>query len=229
MANTILITRPEPSASGFAAKLRDRLGARAEILLSPILRIDHIPPAPGQISASDVLILTSAHALPALVHHASGQACYCVGPGTAAAAQRAGLSAIDGGGSAKHLLQRLIADRPGGKLLYLRGEHVAADLAKSLSEAGIETDELITYRQLATPLTDAAQTLLSSDTPVIAPLFSARSARLFLDAAPATARLKIAAISPAVAETVPPHRARQIAIAAAPTADAMLDTVEALA
>ncbi|MEQ8897821.1 MAG: uroporphyrinogen-III synthase [Roseovarius sp.] len=229
MANTILITRPEPSASGFAQKLRDRLGARAEILVSPILRIDHLPPTPGQIGTSDVLVLTSAHALPALAHSTGGQTCYCVGPGTAAAARRAGLSAIDGGGTAEHLLKRLIADHPGGKLLYLRGEHVAADLAQSLNQAGIETHELIVYRQLATPLSDTAQTLLSGDTPVIAPLFSARSARLFLDAAPPAAPLKIAAISPAVANTVSPGRAQEIAIAASPTADAMLDTIEALA
>lgn len=229
MASTILITRPEPSASGFAAKLRDRLGPQAEILVSPILRIEHLTPAQGQIGTSDVLILTSAHALPALAHHASGQTCYCVGPGTAAAAQRAGLRAIDGGGTAEHLLKRLIADRPGGKLLYLRGEHVAADLAESLERAGIVTDEMIVYRQIATPLSDAAQTLLSGDTPVIAPLFSARSARLFLDAAPASAALKIAAISPAVAAEVPTGRAQTITIATAPTADAMLDTIEDLA
>ncbi|KZY33488.1 hypothetical protein A3731_20490 [Roseovarius sp. HI0049] len=229
MTNTILITRPEPSASGFARKLRDRLGDRAEILISPILRIEHLAPAPDQIGTSDVFILTSAHALPALAHLARSQTCYCVGPGTAAAAQRAGLEAINGGGNAEQLLKRLIADRPGGKLLYLRGEHVATDLAKSLDQAGIETDELIVYRQLSTPLSDAAQTLLSQETPVIAPLFSARNARLFLDAAPPTAHLKIAAISPAVASMVPPGRAQEIAIAASPTADAMLDTIEALA
>lgn len=229
MATTILITRPEPAASGFAEKLRNRLGGDARIVISPILRIEHLPVSLDNIAAGDTLILTSAQALPALTGRARGQTCYCVGPATTEAATRAGLTAIDTGGTAEHLARRLLADRPSGNLLYLRGEHVASDLAKILSEAGIETGERVVYRQLPQALDPTALSLLEGRNPLVIPLFSPRSARLFLEAAPGPAPLHIAAISRNTAETVPTGRAASIHIAETPTAEAMLDLIEDLA
>lgn len=229
MATTILITRPEPAASGFAEKLRNRLSDDARIVISPLLRIEHLPFSLDNIAAGDTLILTSAQAVSALTGRAKGQTCYCVGPATVAAAAKAGLSPIDAGGTAEHLVRRLLADRPSGNLLYLRGEHVASDLAKTLSNAGIETDETVVYRQIAQPLTAEAESLLQTTNPLIVPLFSPRSARLFLDAAPGRAPLHIAAISRNVAETIPRTRAQSISIAKTPTAEAMLDVIEDLA
>lgn len=229
MATTILITRPEPAASGFAEKLRNRLGDAVRIVISPVLRIEHLPFSLDNIAAGDTLVLTSAQALPALTGKAKGQTCYCVGPATTEAAAHAGFNAIDTGGTAEHLVRRLLADRPSGNLLYLRGEHVASDLAKTLPEAGIETDERVVYRQLPQPLGPSALSRLEGANPLIVPLFSPRSARLFLDAAPGPAPLHIAAISGNTANVIPSGRAASIHIAATPTAGAMLDLIEDLA
>ncbi len=229
MTIAILITRPQPAASRFSDLVRQRLGPDTPVVLSPLMRRVALPGALPALGRYAALVITSAEALPAIDHGATAPICYCVGAVTARAARKAGLTAIDGGGTAEDLLARLKTDAPKGRLLYLRGAHVSRDLAAELNAAGLPTEERIVYRQEAQAPTPEAERLLDGPLPAILPLFSPRSARIFFALPPGRAPLYIAAISDNVAAEVPVERVSRLAVAAAPTAEALLDTVEALA
>lgn len=231
MALSILITRPEPAASDFAAAVRAGLGAGLRIVIAPVMRIEPLTDALPDLAGAGTLVLTSVHAAATLRHLPATcrPVCYCVGATTTAAARAAGFEAVDGGGDARRLLARLLADRPPEPVHYLRGEHVAADLAASLAGAGFDVAETVVYRQHPQPLGAEAESLLAGTAPVIVPLFSPRSAALFFEAAPPGAPLHVAAISRNAAARVPPGRAEALVIARAPDAEAMLTAIEALA
>lgn len=231
MALSILITRPQPAADSFATAVRARLGADVRVIVSPIMRIETLPEALPDLSRAGTLVLTSAHAVAALVS-APGNArppCYCVGAATAAAVRATGFPAVDGGGTAAALVARLLADRPPGPIHYLRGAQIASDIAQTLSRAGLETVQSVVYRQIPAPPTAEAQALLAGSGPVIVPLFSPRGAALFFAAAPEGAPLYVVAISAGAADRVPAGRAAALITARTPTAAAVLAAIEALA
>lgn len=229
MTVSILITRPRPAADTFAGRVRERLGVGVPVVVSPLIRIAPLPDALPALSGTGALVITSAHAaaLVAQAPEAAGLPCYCVGAATARAARAAGLDAVEGGGTAEALTRRIIADAPPGPVLYPRGEHVASELAQTLRKAGVEAHEAVIYRQEAKPLSKAATELLAGASPVVVPLFSPRTARLFFDAAPFRAPLLVAAISRNAAQAV--TNSVHCRIAQRPDADSMLDTVATLA
>lgn len=231
MAPHVLIIRPNPSAQVFADRLRDNLGKDCAICLSPIMRIEEI--VPQRIDVSDYVgfVITSSHAAAsaARIGAAQGMECYCVGEATAHKARDAGLRVLMTALNADALADRLQNSAIQGKLLYLRGSHVASDLSKRLNRAGLETDEEILYRQVDEILTPEALALLQGNAPVILPLFSSRSAALFFEQASVSAPLLVAAISEAVAKHVPSSVATTLRIAEAPTAEAMQHAIVALA
>ncbi|MEQ9260087.1 MAG: uroporphyrinogen-III synthase [Roseovarius sp.] len=234
MAYPILITRPQPGADHLAEALAARLGPDSPLVISPAMEIvPALEPLPD-LRGYPTLVLTSSHAVAPLAgaipaeERASKQA-YCVGSATAQAARAAGFPAIDGGGDAEHLAARILADHPQPPLFYARGEHVAADLAQTLISAGIETHDVVTYRQLPARLNPAALALLSGNQPFILPLFSPRSARLVFSNAQVAAPLHIAAMSENVAQAVPHGAASRLLIAPEPSFEAMLEAIVALA
>ena len=230
MAHVILITRPQPAASRLAERLRARPGPCVPVVVSPLMRIETMPRALPDPTGYAALVVTSANALSALRGRDDirGKPCYCVGAATARAATSMGLAALDAGGTAEQLQASILARPRPGRLLYLRGEHVASDLAAELSRAGAPTDEAIVYAQAAQPLTEEAKALLSENMPIILPLFSARSARLFFDQANGSAPLYVAAMSLRTAGSVPPGAAEIVTLAETPTESSMLDAISAL-
>lgn len=189
---TVLITRPQPGADAFAAAL-----AGLPTVISPLMEIK---PVPAALPESDVVIITSSHAIPAV---APGTLCYCVGEATTAAARAAGLEAIMAGSTAQAVARRVISDRPRGQILYARGRHVAFDMVAALRADGLSARDAVIYDQVDVPLTADAQALLAQPEPVIVPLFSARSAQLFFQSCPEHAHLIVIAMSAAVAGAVP--------------------------
>lgn len=155
---------------------------------------------------------------------------WCVGRTTAAAAAAAGFRPRSADGDAEALVKAILADPPNGRILYIHGVDTSGDVDKVLNAKGIITLSLQVYLQKAQPLSDESRHLLRQNVPVILPLFSPRSARLFREAMPSDLRsdLRIAAISAAVATASRdiPHSA--LTIAARPDAEAMLDAVESL-
>ena len=227
---TLLLTRPAPQSDRFAEAFRDRFGPELPIVVSPLMQVqDVVPDRP--IPQAETLIFSSETAVARArsLGLPSGLTAWCVGTRTADAARRAGFRAVTGPGDGAGLARAMVAASVAGPCLFLRGEDVAADLAGSLSSAGIATVAVIVYRQVPLPLTATARNLLDAEGTVLLPLFSPRSARLAAHGiGAARAALRVAALSPAVASAAADLPATRLAVAAEPTASAMLDALATL-
>ncbi len=229
MAPTLLILRPEPGASRFAAAARARWGPDLRLIVSPVMRIERrgdLPP----LDDVRTLIFTSRNGVAAFAAASDRRdiPAFAVGDATAERARAAGLSVTACGGDARDLIVRVAAAEPATPCLHLRGEHAAVDLAAALNQAGIETREAVLYRQVAQEMTAAARAALDGAAPVLVPLFSARSARLFFAAGAARAPLFAAAISANVAAEVPDERVRLLSVAERPDGDGVMMALDEL-
>ncbi len=228
----VILTRPEEQGARFAKDLQDRYGRAIDVIQSPLLAPQFLTPALGS-GPWAAIIFTSATAVAAFgrLNTFSGilsQKAYCVGHRTAEAARAIGLDAISANGDSKALCATILAAREPGPLLYLRGEEALGDIAKNLRLAGIETHEVIVYSELAQTLSDEARNRLSTDHPVILPVFSPRTARILRQELLAMSRvLSVAtvAISPAVAEELKPFTATWRFVADRPDAPSMLSAI----
>jgi uroporphyrinogen-III synthase len=183
------------------------------------------PTLPGGAFAA--VIFTSATGVVAAKGLDLPKRAFCVGGQTAAQARAAGFDAVSADGDADALVAAILANPPPGRLLHLRGEETRGDVAERLTAAGLETVSLVVYRQEPRALTDEALDVMASQGTVIVPLFSPRTAALFHAAAPSgvRARLRLVAMSAAVAEAAKaiPHEALEVA--GRPDADAMVEAV----
>lgn len=231
-----LLTRPAEQSARFAADLRQRFGAGLRILVSPLMAPVFLQPdlPSGPFAA---LIFTSETGVEGFRRIAQDAAlrgltlAWCVGGRTAAAAQDAGLQTVAAEGDARSLIATILAARPATPLLHLRGRHAAADVAGALTAAGIEAAQAIVYDQRPQALSAEAEALLTGSEPVIAPLFSPRTARMFAAQAQrlgATAPLWVACLSPAVSEALGNLAVARRVVAARPDAQAMSDALDAL-
>lgn len=196
----LLLTRPDRQSHRFAAEFRARFGADWPVVIAPLSRLELLSPD-LPLDGAGGLIFTSETAVAAFVRISPRRdlPAYCVGPRTAAAARAAGFAVSAGPGEAEGLIRTILAAPRRGRLLYIRGRHVAADLARRLTSAGIETIDCIAYDQVALPLSPEARRLLQGADPVLLPAFSARGAQALVHAMPPDhAPLLFAAISPAV-------------------------------
>lgn len=219
---TLLLTRPEPAARRFLAELETRAGRHLRAVIAPLMRIDEMtPPRPALAPAA--LILTSERGAQGAARMGyAGLPAWCVGPRTAQAAQLAGLDPRLGGGTAETLLAAILEASDEGPLLHLRGDHQRGDLAARLHAAGRACDEAVVYAQTARPLPEAGRQLLAGQAPVVAPLFSPRSAALLATCAPVAAPLALVAISAAAARPLS-RLDLPVMLAARPDATAMID------
>lgn len=229
MPPTILITRPETSALSFADQIRARLGCDVPIVLSPLIRIEHTGPLPD-LSGVQTLIFTSRHGVEAFAALTDRRDfnCFAVGNATAEAIHRAGMHATTSLGGGIDLTRRILANKAHGRCLHLRGEYAAVNIEEILNNAGIETGQAIIYRQTECPLKAQALDVLQGEQPVILPLFSPRSAKIFFDQSAPKAPLLVAAISENVTQMVPGARAKMVKVASRPDSEAVLDTVAGL-
>jgi uroporphyrinogen-III synthase len=226
---TLLLTRPERQSRRFADQFRERFGTDWPVVMSPLMAVAFQTRLPS-LSTFAGVIFSSENGVAAM-----GQAresftgeCYCVGHYTAEAAGQRGWDIVLAAPDSDRLAQGIIAAGCRGPLIHLHGHHVAGTLSQRLNSAGIDTYSQVVYDQIDRPPAAEAMALLALPAPVLAPLFSPRSAELFQQmAAQANAPLWVAALSPAVASalTLP---VRRLAIAAKPDSSAMLDSLGAL-
>jgi uroporphyrinogen-III synthase len=223
----ILLTRPTAQSQRFARDLRRAVPFALRITISPVLMPVLLPDAvpPGPVAA---LIFTSETGVLAYAAQSARIAslAYCVGDRTARAARALGLRAVSADGDAETLIALVKSQAPNGRLLHLRGQDARGDVAPRLTVAGVHTDAAIVYDQQPCPLTPAALRLLRGRAPVILPLFSPRSARLFAASVEPVAPLRIVAMSRAVADAIAPALGADVAIAARPTSEAMIAAVK---
>lgn len=226
------MTRPAAQSARFVERLQAMVPGRLMVVTSPLMAVEYLAPVlPDR--AFVAVIFTSETAVGAAVRLgvALPRLAFCVGDRTAEVALAAGFDAHSAQGDADDLVPLILGAGLQGPILHLRGQDTRGQIAERLTSAGIEAVSVTCYRQAAQPLTDEAITLLQGESPVIAPLFSPRTATLFCAAyadAQGRAPVLVAAMSPAVASAIdgPPVAAMQIA--ARPDAQGMADAVAAL-
>ena len=225
--STLLMTRPEPQSSEFLARCEKKLGQRISAVISPLLQIvdsGDIPP----LDDYRCLIFTSGNA----VHRVGkagvlkGRSVAVVGDATAELARDYGAIAKPYGDDVEAFLANCLD--LAGPCLHLRGSHTRGDLAGRLTSMGKPTSEAIVYDQIAQPPTRAAQALLAGPDPIIAPLFSPRTAQLLSNAVGQRDNVTVVAMSDSIADAS--RTIGKVHIAEAPTVSAMCTaTVASLA
>lgn len=224
----ILLTRPAAAGARFAAELAARFPGR-RLVESPLMAPVFLAPAllEGEPAGHVFSSATGVEAAQRLGLFAP--VAYCVGARTSEAARLAGYPARAMGQDAKALVEAMLALLPPGPLLHLHGVETRGDIAARLTAGGVETWEAEVYDMRPLPLTAEARALLDRAGPVVVPLFSPRSARLFAEAAAgAKARLWLVALSPAVAEAAASLPAEHRLTAASPDAEAMMAALSGL-
>ena len=174
----VILTRPSKASGRSASRLVALLGDRAEVIVSPLVRIEFAAALPD-LRRYDGVIFTSENAVDAFAHHGvpPGMAALCVGRRTADAAGIAGFQAVSANGSADGLAE-LVASEPRARpLLYARGQHVAFDLPGRLRDVGVPVDDHVVYAQRELTLDRVASAALESRR-CICPLFSEMAARI---------------------------------------------------
>tara|TARA_R110000787_G_scaffold250480_1_gene356099 strand:+ start:122 stop:826 length:705 start_codon:yes stop_codon:yes gene_type:complete len=221
---SLLITRPQASATRFAAGLARDVRQRVKIVTSPLFEIVPTGIRPD-LSRYAGIIFTSSNAV-ALAPKVNHRPAYCVGHIAAERAKAAGWTIFAEEQTAEHLIARISEMAPAGPLLHLAGKHRRGDIAARLTALGITTEVHVLYDQNAVDLSAEAHALLKGAAPVIVPLFSPRSAALFVDQTPHLHNVIIVAMSDAVALCCQGLGAARILVVAAPTGQEMLRTVE---
>ncbi len=216
---TILLTRPQAQSERFAQALGD-----VPVVISPLMRIE-MQPLDVDLTGYRGLVFTSENGVRACPD--CTLPAYCVGDRTAQAARAAGMRAVSAKGSADDLV-RLITDRAiEGPLLHIRGEHARGDVAGKLRSLGLRLDEVVGYRQVAQPLNQQASKLLGGESIVILPLFSPRTARLFVaDVGRINAHVRVVVISEAVKEALSGSVFDDITVSATPDAKGMIAAIQ---
>lgn len=224
MTPILLLTRPAGRNASFAAAVQARWQQPLGVVTSPLIKIAFADPAPP---AADVLIFTSANGVAAARFWGlpPGVPAWCVGGHTAAAAQEAGYTVRVGPGDAAGLVSDILAARPSGRFAHIRGRHARGAIAQKLTQAGLACADVIAYDQIACDLGAEACTALAGDQPVIAPLFSPRTATILRQQGPFAAPVHAVVISDAAAEALGAWTSDRLTVAATPDASGMADAV----
>lgn len=227
---SLLMTRPRAACEAFVAALPPQLRARLTPICSPLIEI---------AGCADVIDFGDARGIVFSSANAVGVAarltdrrdlpCYCVGAATTRAARAAGWSAECAGEDADALVRALTVAPPAAPLLHLRGAHARGDIAGRLSRSGCMTRQQAIYDQRLLPLSDEALAVLDGAAPVIAPIFSPRTARQFADCLAGRAPLFLVALSDAVASPLVSLTFRGLEVAERPDAEAMVKAIAGLA
>ncbi|QMU59301.1 MAG: hypothetical protein GKR98_14565 [Boseongicola sp.] len=222
---TLLLTRPLAQSEEFLASCEGELGVRVPVVISPILRISDVGEIPN-LESYQTIIVTSGNAVARLGREGilAGRNVACVGEKTAQAARDHGATARALGADVEAFIAA--SQSLEGRCLYLRGRHVSVDLVERLAEIGINCDEVAIYDQIAQPISKAASVILSGDVPIVAPIFSRRSAQLLAAHCQDRKGLSVLAVSDAVAKEW--TGSGRVIVADEPTSEAMCAATIAL-
>ena len=199
MTATVLITRPLRQGQAFAAALEAGFGGPVRTVLSPLIETAPVVVDQDFGNVAHVLFtsVNGVHQSDRLRVPTSAIA-WCVGDKTAHAAQALGFETQTAGGTSEKLLSLIVAAQPVGRMLHVRGKHTTGDVVGGLAEHGIVCEPIIAYDQVAIAPTQQAIDLLCGENPVIAPLFSPRTAKLFEQIGGFRAPLHLVVMSEAV-------------------------------
>ena len=192
----LLLTRPEAQARSFLSDCEMHLGRKVHAVISPLMKIVPFGDLPD-LDPYASIVVSSSNAVRRMGNDLAGRRVFTVGAATAGLARSFGAVAAPLGETAEELIRR--AEEIASPALVCRGVHVRLDLCQALGSAGVTCDEAVVYDQVAVPLQEEAESVLVGALPVVAPIFSPRSAELLAEASIA-APMTIVAMSDAVAK-----------------------------
>ncbi len=222
----VLVTRPRAQGQAFSARLKARFGESINIIQSPLLEI-RLLKADLSLQGVGWLLFTSANGVRgfAALSERRDIPALCVGDRTAQVANDVGMTVRSASGTVDDLvaLAQQVAQGTQEAFLYLRGRKVARPLVKMLRDAGLIAREAVVYEQLSVPLTPVARALFDGTRRVIVPLFSPRSAALFVEGVQGldTSATQVVCISRKVAAQVDATVFREVRIAHRPDSESV--------
>jgi uroporphyrinogen-III synthase len=237
----VLVTRPLPDGEATAASLR----ARGFVALSaPMLRFEPLPLHDDADVQYGGIIVTSANALRGIEPQLAGSALlklplFAVGEHTAAAARQAGFANVIVAKGDASTLRDLVVERAKSRklskespLLHLAGADLARDLAGELGEMGFSVVTQTTYKMVPAKHLprEVCDAFVAGEIEAVLH-YSRRSARAFLEAARdggveiSALALPQCCISAAVATIVREAGASQVAVAASPDENALIEAL----
>lgn len=150
----VLVTRAAPGDQSTLKALHAR---GIDAISSPVLVTEFCAPPEPDWTGVQALLITSANAATAIQSYRQTKTIpvLAVGDQTASALTIAGFTHVESAQGDAAALLDLAAARlatNSGKVVYLRGEDVATDLAAALSRRGFQTQSLIVYRTAPAPL-----------------------------------------------------------------------------
>jgi uroporphyrinogen-III synthase len=232
----VLLTRPRPDAEALAVRIR-ALGHTATI--EPLIDIAYADGPDLDLQGVHALVFTSTNGARAAARRTRERTrlVLAVGPTTAAQAKNLGFTNVSESpgegvdGLAHHI--RSTVKPSDGTLLHATGTVTAGNLTQALSPQGfVVRMERVYEASAAKDLSGALTTELNAGLIDGAMFFSARTAVLFAtlvrdaNLAPTCAGIRGFALSRPVANALAPLAFRDIQIARAPAAEAMLELLQ---
>lgn len=221
---TLLMTRPRAASARFVEALSKDLLQQVTVCYSPLVEI--VPMSqPINYGDADAILFTSANGVATAA--AGDLPCFCVGKATTLAAQNAGWVSQYVGQTSDEMVAWALQAAP-RNYLHLCGAHSRGDIVNRFVQMGRSARAQVIYNQTLLALNDQALGRLNTKKPVIAPVFSPRTARHFAGQITGIAPIYGVAISAAAAEPLRTTGIRALYTADHPTADAMKSEVEKL-
>ncbi|MBK0325999.1 uroporphyrinogen-III synthase [Rhodobacteraceae bacterium F11138] len=224
---TLLMTRPQAAAERFVQALPANLRDRVDPCYAPLVEI---VPITVEIDLAGVkgVIFTSINGVQAASALTARRdvRVYCVGSATTREAIGSGWNARMMGQDAAELIPAMTAEAVDAPLLHLSGRHVRTDIAKELSALGYPSRRQVVYDQKLLTFDKAVQDRIAGPAPVIAPVFSPRTAEQLAAQSPENAHMQLIALSSAVAEPLARLQFSPVTICTRPDAQEMAHQVE---
>jgi uroporphyrinogen-III synthase len=144
---SVLVTRAAPGGEMTAERLRS-IGRQA--IVSPVLVVEPVAAAPD-FAGVQALLVTSPSGAAALAAFPAARSipALAVGAATAEVLRAQGFAEVrsaDADGAALAYLAQGILPRAGGKVLHVRGERAAVDVAELLRAEGYDAASVVLYR-----------------------------------------------------------------------------------
>ncbi len=220
----LLLTRPKAQSERFAAQLAPSVRDAVDIVIAPLMEINMS--YAGDLQSYEGVVLTSENAARALsLSSMARMPAFCVGPRTAKVAQTAGFDTHVFGRDADQLVNGVAKMAPKGPLLHLHGTHTRVDVAGRLTALGIPTEARVVYNQVSCSWPDKVINRMRNADRVIAPLFSPRTACLFVAECPEDLRAEVICLSEAVAGELSISHRLGCVICASPTGANMAQAI----
>ena len=180
----IVITRPLKQAQDFALRLIEEVEGldSHNILLEPLLSIEHRRVQIENADHYDGVIITSSNAIAAAVkeEQLSYKPFYCVGTQTAEKLKRENINNVVVAATVSDLMKKIKSCKS-IRLLYFRGEDISFDIKKYLQTRDIIVDEVICYEaHAATEFSPTLKQALEDKDVGVATFFSKRTAEIFV-------------------------------------------------